>query len=90
MLVLSTTEGDDKPGKYPKAFRTSQVAVISKLDLLEHVPFSLEYATQDALSVQPNLKVLPVCALTGEGMDAWCEYLEAQRNDLNSNRSAPD
>ena len=42
VIVLSTTEGDDKPGKYPRAFRTSQVVVISKLDLLPHVPFSLQ------------------------------------------------
>ena len=87
ILVLSTTEGDDKPGKYPKAFRTSQVVVISKLDLLEHVPFSLEHAKQDALSVQPDLIVLPVCALTGEGMDAWCDYLEARRDASISNPS---
>lgn len=87
VLVLSTTEGDDKPGKYPKAFRTSQVVVISKLDLLAHVPFSIENAKQDALSVQPDLKVLPVCALTGEGLDAWCEYLEARRLSLTSGQA---
>jgi hydrogenase nickel incorporation protein HypB len=79
VVVLSTTEGDDKPGKYPKAFRTSQVAVISKLDLLPHVPFSVERAQQDARMVQPNLIVLPVCALTGDGMDEWCEFLANER-----------
>ena len=82
VIVLSTTEGDDKPGKYPKAFRTSQVVVISKLDLLPHVPFSVERATEDAWSVQPALTVLPACALTGEGMDAWCELLETRRRDV--------
>ena len=50
--MLSTTEGDDKPRKYPKAFRTSQVVVISKTDLLPHVPFSLDAAKEDALAVQ--------------------------------------
>lgn len=82
VIVLSTTEGDDKPGKYPKAFRTSQVVVISKLDLLPHVPFSVESATEDALSVQPDLTILPVCAPTGDGMDAWCEFLESRRRDV--------
>lgn len=81
VIVLSTTEGDDKPGKYPKAFRTSQVVVISKLDLLPHVPFSIDRATEDALTVQPDLTVLPVCALTSEGMDGWCEFLESRRRD---------
>ena len=82
VIVLSTTEGDDKPGKYPKAFRTSQVVVISKLDLLPHVPFSVERANEDALAVQPDLKILPVCALSGQGIDAWCEYLENKRRDV--------
>ncbi len=79
VIVLSTTEGDDKPGKYPKAFRTSQVAIISKLDLLPHVPFSVERAEQDAWMVQPNLIMFPLCALTGEGMDEWYDYLTNER-----------
>jgi hydrogenase nickel incorporation protein HypB len=79
VIVLSATEGDDKPGKYPKAFRTSQVVVISKLDLLPHVPFSVAAAKADAWSVQPKLKILSVCALNGEGMEAWCDFLRAQR-----------
>lgn len=81
VILLSTTEGDDKPGKYPKAFRTSQVVVISKLDLLPHVPFSVDRATEDALSVQPDLAVLPVCALSGDGMDSWCRLLESSRRE---------
>jgi len=80
VIVLSTTEGDDKPGKYPKAFRTSDVAVLSKLDLLPHVPFSIEQATKDALDVQPNLTIMPLCALTGEGLDAWCRLLVDRRH----------
>jgi hydrogenase nickel incorporation protein HypB len=79
VVLLSTTEGDDKPGKYPKMFRSSQVLVISKLDLLPHVPFSLEAVAEDARQIQPDLAVLPVCALTGSGIDAWCDYLNFQR-----------
>lgn len=82
VTLLSTTEGDDKPGKYPKAFRTSQAMVISKLDLVPHVPFSVNGATDDAREIQPELTVLPLCALDGTGVDAWCDYLEAERRKL--------
>ena len=86
MIVLSTTEGDDKPGKYPKAFRTSQVLVISKLDLLPYVPFSVELAEDDARRVQPDLFIFPLSAMNGDGMDNWCQYLlnqrEAQRQSI--------
>ena len=79
VILLSTTEGDDKPGKYPKAFRTSQVAVMSKLDLLPHVPFSVERAIEDARCVQPEMKFFPLCATNGVGMDEWCNFLVQQR-----------
>lgn len=81
-IVLSTTEGDDKPGKYPKAFRTSDVVVISKMDLLPHVPFSVDSAIQDALQVQPALTILTLCSLTGSGLDEWCQLLMDRRNAL--------
>ncbi|MCA9102586.1 MAG: hydrogenase nickel incorporation protein HypB [Planctomycetales bacterium] len=79
VVVLSTTEGDDKPGKYPKAFRSSDVLVISKLDLLPHVPFSVERAVEDASLVHEGMTTLPLSALTGEGIDAWCDFLVEQR-----------
>lgn len=79
VIVLSTTEGDDKPRKYPKAFRTSDVAVITKLDLLPYVPFSVQRAEEDALGVQPKLTILSVSAFTGEGLNDWCEFLELER-----------
>lgn len=82
VVVLSTTEGDDKPGKYPKAFRTSDALVINKIDLVAHVPFSIEAAAADARSIQPKLAVWPVSALDGEGVSAWCDYLEARRAQL--------
>jgi hydrogenase nickel incorporation protein HypB len=82
VVLLSTTEGDDKPGKYPKMFRGSQALVITKLDLLPHVPFSLEAAAQDAHRIQPALEVLAVCASHGQGIDRWCQYLVRQRERL--------
>jgi hydrogenase nickel incorporation protein HypB len=79
VVVLSVTEGDDKPGKYPKAFRTSHACVVNKIDLLPYVPFSLEAVTTDARLVHGDLPVLPVSALNGEGIAAWCDFLQAQR-----------
>ncbi len=82
VLVLSTTEGEDKPAKYPKAFRTSHALVVSKVDLLPYVPFSLEAALADACDIQPELEVMVLSALTGEGLDEWCAYLERRRQAL--------
>jgi hydrogenase nickel incorporation protein HypB len=75
VIVLSTTEGDDKPGKYPKAFRSSQAVVISKADLLPYVPFCIERAQEDARLVQPKLTFFTLSALQGTGIAAWCEFL---------------
>jgi hydrogenase nickel incorporation protein HypB len=80
VVVLSVTEGDDKPGKYPKAFRTSQACVINKIDLVEHVPFSVEAATADARLIQPELSVFPVSAWKETGIAEWCRFLEAARD----------
>ncbi len=82
VVLHSVPEGDDKAGKYPKAFRTSQALVISKLDLLSYVPFRLERALDDALQVQPRLQCFALSAMTGEGLDGWLDYLEAERRHL--------
>ena len=82
VLLLSSTEGDDKPGKYPKAFRTSDVLVLTKADLLPHVPFSVQAAEKDARRVQPALKVFTLSAFTGEGVTQWCQFLGRERNRL--------
>jgi hydrogenase nickel incorporation protein HypB len=82
IVVLATTEGDDKPAKYPKAFRTSQAMVINKIDLLPHVPFSLAAAADDARAIRPELAIWPVSALHETGIDAWCDYLDERRSTL--------
>ncbi len=82
VILLSTTEGDDKPGKYPKAFRTSDVLVITKADLLPYVPFSVKNAQVDARRVHPALKIFALSAQNGEGVAAWCEMLESGREHL--------
>lgn len=82
VVLLSVTEGDDKPGKYPKMFRTSDTVVISKADLLPHVPFSVEAAVADARLIQPDLRDFTVSALTGEGIVEWSAFLEQTRRQM--------
>jgi hydrogenase nickel incorporation protein HypB len=77
--MLSVTDGDDKPGKYPKMFRTSQALIISKSDLLPHVPFQVDAAVRDAKSIQPKLSSFVVSALNREGLEELSRYLEEER-----------
>jgi hydrogenase nickel incorporation protein HypB len=79
VAVLSVTEGDDKPAKYPKAFRTSQSLVISKTDLLPYVPFDVTLAIADARSIQPDMPVFPLSTYPTSGLDAWCDWLIGER-----------
>jgi len=82
VVLLSVTEGDDKPAKYPKMFRTSDVVIVSKMDLLPHVPFSVEAAIADAHMIQPDMTAFTVCSLTDDGIADWCKYLDEQRQTL--------
>ena len=82
VVVLSTTEGDDKPGKYPKMFRTSQAMVISKSDLLPYVPFSVQAAIDDAKLIQPNIQAVTTSAIRDDGMHDWCEFLLNARDAM--------
>ena len=88
VVLHSTPEGDDKAGKYPKAFRTSHALVVSKMDLLPHVPFCLERAFGDALAVQPALRCLTLSAQTGAGLDAWLDFLWSERLRMLESRNA--
>jgi hydrogenase nickel incorporation protein HypB len=78
ITLIASTEGDDKPQKYPRMFLTSDMMVISKIDLLPYLPFSVEAVSQDALEVNPDLEIMTLSSLSGEGIDAWCDYLLAQ------------
>ena len=82
VVVLSVTEGDDKPGKYPKAFRTSHACVINKCDLLPYVPFVWQSVVDDVNLVNSGMPVIGVSACKGEGIEGWCEFLEKQRQML--------
>lgn len=77
VVLASTTEGDDKPAKYPQMFASSQVLVLNKLDLLPYVDYDLEKAKRQALAVNPHLCCFEVSCRTGEGLDAWCAWLLA-------------
>ncbi|RDB06370.1 hydrogenase nickel incorporation protein HypB [Runella aurantiaca] len=75
VTVLASTEGDDKPKKYPRMFLTSELLVVSKSDLLPYVPFSVEAVTKDAREVNPDIEVMSLSSLKGDGMDQWCDWL---------------
>jgi hydrogenase nickel incorporation protein HypB len=75
VVLLSVTEGEDKPLKYPHAFRSASVLVITKLDLLAHVPFDLDRCLQYAHQINPHLLVFCLSAQRGDGMAAWCDWL---------------
>ena len=78
IVVLSVTEGDDKPAKYPAIFARSKVLLINKIDLLEPallVDFSFERAQADARKLNKNIKIFPVSAKTGAGFNEWCNWL---------------
>ena len=77
VVVASTTEGDDKPAKYPQMFAVSQVMVVNKLDLLPYVDYDLEKVKRQALAINPLLRIFEVSCRTGAGLDAWCEWLVA-------------
>jgi len=78
IVVFSVTEGEDKPLKYPKMFRQARYAVLNKIDLLPHLRFDLDRAIGFALEVNPGLRFFRTSALTGEGMEEWCEFLRAE------------
>ena len=78
VTLVATTEGDDKPKKYPRMFLTSDMMVLSKADLLPHLPFSVEAATQDAREINPDLEVMTVSSLNGDGIDQWCNWLKTK------------
>ena len=75
VTLMASTEGDDKPKKYPKMFLTSDLMLVSKSDLLPYLPFSVEAVTQDARDINPDLEVMQISSLNGEGIDQWCDWL---------------
>src|SRR6516165_3442008 len=79
LVLLSVTEGEDKPLKYPPIFNTADVAVLTKIDLAAAVEFDRAAAQRNIQSVRPGMQIFEVSAKTGEGMDQWARFLEAHR-----------
>jgi hydrogenase nickel incorporation protein HypB len=78
VVLVSTTEGDDKPMKYPGMFRRSGAMVINKTDLLGTSDFDLERVRQNALTINGNLDIMALSCRTGDGLPAWVAWLERQ------------
>lgn len=79
VAILSVTEGEDKPIKYPDMFHAADLVLLNKIDLLPYVEFDVERCIEYARQVNPGIKVLQVSATTGEGMDNWYQWIEATR-----------
>ena len=78
VMILSTPEGHDKPLKYPLMFEVSDLVIVSKMDVAQHFDFSLGELEKNVRLRNPNATILPVSAKTGEGMDAWYEWLRRE------------
>lgn len=75
VAILSITEGEDKPIKYPHMFRAAEVMILSKMDLLSHLSFNLDACKKYALSVNPKLKIIELSATKGDGLEQWYAWV---------------
>lgn len=86
VVIVSTTEGDDKPIKYPDMFHTSDICIINKIDLAPYLDTNIEELRKNALQVNPNLVFFEVSATKGTGMEQWYEWLEKNVNLIPENQ----
>lgn len=89
VAILSVTEGEDKPLKYPDMFHAADIMLINKIDLLPHLEFDVERCIEAALRVNPDLQILLVSARSGEGLDEWYEWLRLSRRTRLIGRPLP-
>lgn len=82
VVILSVTEGEDKPEKYPHMFRAARLLLLNKVDLLPHLDFDVEKAIASARKVHPSVEVIEVSAKTGAGMAEWYKWIEARSKEL--------
>jgi hydrogenase nickel incorporation protein HypB len=78
VVIISVTEGDDKPLKYPDMFFTSTLCIINKIDLLPYVPFSIEKVKENAKKINRNLPIIEVSCTTGAGLQEWYDWLKSK------------
>jgi hydrogenase nickel incorporation protein HypB len=90
VVILSVTEGEDKPIKYPHMFRASEIMILTKIDLLPYVQFDVQKCIEYAQQVNPNIKIFQVSATTGAGLDTWYKWLcEKMQYDQGRGNPAP-
>jgi hydrogenase nickel incorporation protein HypB len=78
VVILSVTEGEDKPLKYPLMFRESHVALLSKIDLLPYLDFDIQLAKKNIKTIQPDMPIIEISAKTQDGFDFWIKWLKDQ------------
>ena len=88
VVVLSVTEGEDKPLKYPAIFLKSRLLLLSKIDLLPYVPFDIAAAEDNARRIHPEIDVVKLSCLTGAGLEQWQSWIEERRHELQGLRGA--
>ncbi len=84
-MILSVPEGDDKPLKYPLMFSIVDVLLINKIDTIGYFDFDLKAVEERAKKINPNIKIIPISAKTGEGMDKWFEWVRNEVKNWNQN-----
>ena len=83
-MILSVPEGDDKPLKYPLMFSICDVLLINKIDVMPYFDFDLEKCRKYVLRLNPNMKIIPISARTGEGIEEWADWLRTQVRTWNN------
>jgi hydrogenase nickel incorporation protein HypB len=78
VVIMSVTEGEDKPLKYPDMFHTSTLCIINKIDLLPYVPFNIEMAKEYIKQINPDLRIIEVSCTTGKGLNNWYNWLKSK------------
>jgi hydrogenase nickel incorporation protein HypB len=87
VVILSVTEGDDKPLKYPNMFVRAEVMVLNKIDLLPHVPFDVDTVVENARRIHPKLEVIRTSCVTGQGIDEWISWLQSRLQEVRSRKA---
>lgn len=85
-MILSVPEGDDKPLKYPLMFQVCQCLLINKIDVFPYFDFDLEACKERVRKLNPDIKIIPISARTGEGMDEWIQWLKEQTISWNETK----
>lgn len=84
VVILAVTEGEDKPAKYPHMFRSAEIMLLNKIDLLPYLHFDVDRCIEYARSVNPGIRIFQVSAQTGTGMTTWYDWLRTQRQSMSA------